>query len=235
MHEWRDQIRERYANWREQHPETIIELVKKGARPSKSNSEYSHIYRSFAFLHFSIGFILMYIRARQLLHAANAIANGVRVKMKINLNFIQIRVFIAFAFLVLLAHSLSNWQRKKTRMELVKVSAAVMGIEFSYAAETAFVSPTLLSIGVQHQHMTLVWALSPLVGFFLTPILGSLSDRCRSNLGRRRPFIVLLSIGIFIGQSFGFTAHIHSHCIVFIIGEYFSFYRCDRVAARSEW
>ena len=32
-------------------------------------------------------------------------------------------------------------------MELVKISAAVMGIEFSYAAETAFVSPTLLKIG----------------------------------------------------------------------------------------
>lgn len=76
-----------------------------------------------------------------------------------------------------------------------------MGIEFSYAAETAFVSPTLLSIGVQHQHMTLVWALSPLVGFFLTPIMGSLSDRCRLDLGRRRPFIILFSIGIFIGKS----------------------------------
>lgn len=85
-------------------------------------------------------------------------------------------------------------------MELLKVSAAVMGIEFSYAAETAFVSPTLLSIGVQHQHMTLVWALSPLVGFFLTPIMGSLSDRCRLDLGRRRPFIILFSIGIFIGK-----------------------------------
>lgn len=75
-----------------------------------------------------------------------------------------------------------------------------MGIEFSYAAETAFVSPTLLKIGVQHQHMTLVWALSPLVGFFLTPVLGSVSDKCRLNLGRRRPFIILLSIGVFLGR-----------------------------------
>lgn len=89
--------------------------------------------------------------------------------------------------------------RSKTRSELVRVSSAVMGIEFSYAAETAFVSPTLLKIGVQHQHMTLVWALSPMVGFFITPILGSLSDRCRLNLGRRRPFILLLSIGVFLG------------------------------------
>ncbi|XP_034660439.1 proton-associated sugar transporter A [Drosophila subobscura] len=89
--------------------------------------------------------------------------------------------------------------RCKTRAELIRVSAAVMGIEFSYAAETAFVSPTLLKIGVEHQHMTLVWALSPLVGFFLCPILGSFSDRCKLNMGRRRPFILLLSIGVVLG------------------------------------
>ncbi|XP_012266479.1 proton-associated sugar transporter A [Athalia rosae] len=93
----------------------------------------------------------------------------------------------------------SHIYRKKTRGELVRISAAVMGIEFSYAAETAFVSPTLLKIGVDHQHMTLVWALSPLVGFFVTPILGSVSDRCRIRQGRRRPFILLLAIGVFIG------------------------------------
>ncbi|XP_012230355.2 membrane-associated transporter protein [Linepithema humile] len=93
----------------------------------------------------------------------------------------------------------SHIYRRKTRAELVRVSAAVMGIEFSYAAETAFVSPTLLKIGVDHQHMTLVWALSPLVGFFVTPILGSMSDRCRLVHGRRRPFILLLALGVFIG------------------------------------
>nr|CAI5860425.1 unnamed protein product [Callosobruchus analis] len=74
-----------------------------------------------------------------------------------------------------------------------------MGIEFSYAAETAFVSPTLLKIGVEHKHMTLVWALSPLIGFFLTPILGSLSDRCHLSFGRRRPFILAMSLGVFLG------------------------------------
>ena len=86
----------------------------------------------------------------------------------------------------------------------MRVSAAVMGIEFSYAAETAFVSPTLLKIGVDHQHMTLVWALSPLVGFFVTPLLGSLSDRCRLKQGRRRPFILLLAIGVFMGEFLSF-------------------------------
>lgn len=75
-----------------------------------------------------------------------------------------------------------------------------MGIEFSYAAETAFVSPTLLNIGVDHQHMSLVWAVSPCIGFFVTPILGSLSDRCKLPLGRRRPFLIMLACGVFLGK-----------------------------------
>ncbi|KAI8424149.1 hypothetical protein MSG28_002743 [Choristoneura fumiferana] len=89
--------------------------------------------------------------------------------------------------------------RRKSRIELMRISAAVMGIEFSYAGETAFVSPTLLQIGVPHHQMTLVWALSPLVGFFMTPLLGSISDRCRSRFGRRRPFIVMMSLGVLLG------------------------------------
>lgn len=93
----------------------------------------------------------------------------------------------------------SHIYRRKTRQELVRISAAVMGIEFSYAAETAFVSPILLKIGVKHEHMTLVWGLSPFVGFFVTPILGSLSDRCNLSWGRRRPFILILAVGILTG------------------------------------
>lgn len=90
--------------------------------------------------------------------------------------------------------------RKKTTSELIRISAAVMGIEFSYAAETAFVSPILLKIGVQHEHMTMVWALSPILGFLITPILGSLSDGCRLSMGRRRPFILLLALGVLMGE-----------------------------------
>lgn len=110
--------------------------------------------------------------------------------------------------------------RRKTRQELVRISAAVMGIEFSYAAETAFVSPTLLKIGVEHQHMTLVWALSPLVGFFLTPILGSLSDRCHLKLGRRRPFIFFMSLGVLLGK----IRSQNKQSIIFLL---FYFYRAD--------
>ena len=89
--------------------------------------------------------------------------------------------------------------RKKTRLQLVLLSCAVCGIEFCYAAETAFVTPILLQIGLPVRFMSLVWGLSPLLGLLLVPILGSLSDRCSLAIGRRRPFIFLLSLGIILG------------------------------------
>lgn len=50
FHEWRDDLRARYDNWREEHPETVIELVKKVAREKAAYSgeatdDYSHVYR----------------------------------------------------------------------------------------------------------------------------------------------------------------------------------------------
>jgi len=89
--------------------------------------------------------------------------------------------------------------RKQTVVRLILLSCAVCGIELCYAAETAFVSPILLKLGVPATYATLAWCLSPLLGLVLGPLLGSLSDRCPSPLGRRRPFILLLSVGIVVG------------------------------------
>uniref|UniRef100_T1IUZ2 Major facilitator superfamily (MFS) profile domain-containing protein n=1 Tax=Strigamia maritima TaxID=126957 RepID=T1IUZ2_STRMM len=93
-------------------------------------------------------------------------------------------------------------RRPNSRLDLIRISAVVMGIEFCNAAETAFVSPILLNFGLSHSHMTLVWCLSPLLGFFLTPSLGALSDNCTFTVGRRRPFVFIFSIGIVMGLIF---------------------------------
>ncbi|CAF1150488.1 unnamed protein product [Rotaria sp. Silwood1] len=87
----------------------------------------------------------------------------------------------------------------KSRLDLIRLSAVVCGIEFCYAAETAFVSPILLQLGLPVIFMTWTWCLPPLIGFFLVPALGSLSDKCYTCIGRRRPFILLYSTGILFG------------------------------------
>lgn len=47
--------------------------------------------------------------------------------------------------------------------------------------------------------MTMIWGIAPVLGFFLSPLIGALSDKCRLKMGRRRPFIILLSIGVILG------------------------------------
>lgn len=90
--------------------------------------------------------------------------------------------------------------RKKSLLDMIRITVIATGIELAFAAETAFVTPILLRIGLTHSAMTKVWALPPLLGFFLSPFLGSVSDRCRLSYGRRRPAIILLSILLVVGM-----------------------------------
>ncbi len=68
-----------------------------------------------------------------------------------------------------------------------------MGIEIVYSSVTAFISPILLMYGMRREQATYVWAIGPIFGFLFSPILGSLSDRCKFSVGRRRPFIIFLA------------------------------------------
>jgi solute carrier family 45 protein 1/2/4 len=44
-----------------------------------------------------------------------------------------------------------------------------------------------------------LWTLFPLTGFILQPVIGHYSDRSRFSLGRRRPFILVGSLGLLLG------------------------------------
>lgn len=85
--------------------------------------------------------------------------------------------------------------------ELLFNGCILFGIEFSYAVETAYVTPVLLQMGLPDQLYSLVWLASPILGFLLQPLLGAWSDRCTSRFGRRRPFILVLAIGALLGLS----------------------------------
>nr|KAF6445165.1 solute carrier family 45 member 1 [Molossus molossus] len=65
--------------------------------------------------------------------------------------------------------------------ELLFNGCILFGIEFSYAMETAYVTPVLLQMGLPDQLYSLVWFVSPILGFLLQPLLGAWSDRCTSR------------------------------------------------------
>lgn len=88
---------------------------------------------------------------------------------------------------------------KRSRSRLILHSLVMFGREFCYAVEAAFVTPVLLSVGLPRSLYSLVWLISPILGFLLQPIIGSASDYCRSRWGRRRPYILVLGILMLVG------------------------------------
>jgi len=90
---------------------------------------------------------------------------------------------------------------RRSRGRLILHSLVMFGREFCYAVEAAFVTPVLLSVGLPRSLYSLVWLISPILGFLLQPIIGSASDYCRSPWGRRRPYILVLGILMLLGIS----------------------------------
>ncbi|XP_004605616.2 membrane-associated transporter protein isoform X1 [Sorex araneus] len=90
---------------------------------------------------------------------------------------------------------------KRSTGRLVMHSLAMFGREFCYAVEAAYVTPVLLSVGLPRGLYSVVWLLSPVLGFLLQPVAGSASDHCRARWGRRRPYILTLGVLMLLGMA----------------------------------
>ncbi|XP_066109717.1 membrane-associated transporter protein isoform X2 [Saccopteryx bilineata] len=84
---------------------------------------------------------------------------------------------------------------------LIMHSMAMFGREFCYAVEAAYVTPVLLSVGLPRGLYSVVWLLSPVLGFLLQPVVGLASDYCRAGWGRRRPYILTLGVMMLLGMA----------------------------------
>lgn len=90
---------------------------------------------------------------------------------------------------------------RRSHGRLILHGLVMFGREFCYAVEAAFVTPVLLSVGLPRSLYSLVWLISPILGFLLQPIIGLASDYCRSAWGRRRPYILGLGILMLVGTT----------------------------------
>ena len=84
------------------------------------------------------------------------------------------------------------------RRRMFMLSAVSFFVGYSYAINDGFGVPLLLVAGMKEQYAPHVLGISAIINLFLGGYLGSLSDRCTSPLGRRRPFIIGLIILLLI-------------------------------------
>src|SRR6267154_5480345 len=65
-----------------------------------------------------------------------------------------------------------------------------LGLQFGFALQNANVSRIFQTLGAPLEQVPLLWIAAPLTGLLVQPIIGYLSDRTWTRLGRRRPYFL---------------------------------------------
>ncbi|MGB3296362.1 MAG: MFS transporter [Phormidesmis sp.] len=86
--------------------------------------------------------------------------------------------------IALIKVNLSFWQ-------LWNISFAFFGIQVGWGLQMANTSAIFESLGANAEQLPLLWLAAPMSGLIIQPVVGYLSDRTRSTLGRRRPYFLL--------------------------------------------
>jgi maltose/moltooligosaccharide transporter len=66
-----------------------------------------------------------------------------------------------------------------------------LGIQFGFALQNANVSRIFQTLGASLEDIPLLWIAAPLTGLVVQPIIGYMSDRTWTRLGRRRPYFLV--------------------------------------------
>jgi maltose/moltooligosaccharide transporter len=79
--------------------------------------------------------------------------------------------------------SLSFWQ-------IWNMSFGFFGIQFGFALQGGFMSRIFQTLGAENNEIPLLWIAAPLTGLIIQPVIGYMSDRTWTPLGRRRPYFL---------------------------------------------
>ncbi len=85
-------------------------------------------------------------------------------------------------------------KRKLSFWEIWNMSFGFLGIQFGFALQNANVSRIFETLGAKIDEIPLLWIAAPLTGLLVQPIVGYMSDRTWTRLGRRRPYFLIGAI-----------------------------------------
>eukprot|EP00466_Bigelowiella_natans_P001833 jgi/Bigna1/78784/fgenesh1_pg.57_\ len=92
------------------------------------------------------------------------------------------------------------YRDRASREHLVALGA--LPIEMGWCVGEALLVPFLMTLNLPSYLASLVWLLNPILGTFMQPWCGGLSDNCTSDWGRRKPFLIIFSamaaLGVFL-------------------------------------
>lgn len=75
-------------------------------------------------------------------------------------------------------------------VQLINLCVGIIGIQFAWSMQIALSSRVLEPLGADPFIFGLIWCAGPITGLLIQPIVGALSDRTWTKIGRRRPFLL---------------------------------------------
>ena len=82
---------------------------------------------------------------------------------------------------------------------ILGICCAMLSFQIAYTVEFSLGNPIMSGLGIPGWAQTIIWLCGPLSGFLVQPLIGFYSDISTFKLGRRRPFIIIGSVGIALG------------------------------------
>jgi maltose/moltooligosaccharide transporter len=74
--------------------------------------------------------------------------------------------------------------------QIWNMSFGFLGIQFGWALQMANMSAIYEYLGAEPENIPMLWLAAPLTGLIVQPIIGYLSDRTWTSLGRRKPYFL---------------------------------------------
>ena len=88
-------------------------------------------------------------------------------------------------------NSLSAGKPHLSFARILQMNLGFLGLQFSFGLQQSNMGPIYSYLGADEGSMPLLWLAGPMTGLLIQPLIGSMSDRTRSRLGRRTPYFLV--------------------------------------------
>jgi maltose/moltooligosaccharide transporter len=79
-------------------------------------------------------------------------------------------------------------------LRIIEMNIGFFGLQFSFGLQQANMGPIYGFLGADEASMPLLWLAGPMTGLIVQPIVGAMSDRTNTRLGRRTPYFLVGAI-----------------------------------------
>jgi len=76
-------------------------------------------------------------------------------------------------------------------LRIIEMNIGFFGLQFSFGLQQANMGPIYGFLGADEATMPLLWLAGPMTGLLIQPIVGAMSDRTNTRMGRRTPYFLI--------------------------------------------